>query len=227
MKVSFYYQTVGLPPPFSFYYELKSALDKQLAVDFIIEYTNRDDLDDEEIFEEGFTLNDDFKWSGVLANPWKDELIALLRNTHLTSEEAEADLSFELVIEKDQEKGYPNNVRAWDYLLQELIQAIYETANKESPLSIELYILRNKALNLELEASFANKLANIMEKKSGRSIAIPWSTLKEVFGLLYHNLDDEIIQRPSKYGIYLQSETEGYQIIKSDKLLNKILKLLE
>lgn len=56
-KIIAQYQTIQLPPPYSFDYQLIiSPKADGLEVDFKLHYTDRDELSEEEILDEGFTM---------------------------------------------------------------------------------------------------------------------------------------------------------------------------
>lgn len=109
-----------------------------LSADFQIVYTYRDDLTEEDLYDEGFTSEDDFSWKGILNKAWRTAIEQLLAKTperpnHKALEEEENFL--EISVGKNFE-GRPQNQAEWEYLLQELMQAVYETAQKEKNLSL-------------------------------------------------------------------------------------------
>lgn len=157
------FQTANvMPPPYAYFYTLKIKQQAAgLAVDYTLTYLDRDEIDEETILEEGFTLNDDFAWKGKLGKVWQDELLRLLYNTKLVAEHKikETDNYIELNFDEVADQGtFPSERKHWDYLLQELVQAIYESAQKELPFELEyIDIDGNRKSSLRLEASFANR----------------------------------------------------------------------
>ena len=66
------FQTSDLvPPPYSYAIEI-NAKEKsgKLEVEFELTYMDRDSLSKNEIEDEGFSNNDDFKWTGLLNASW-------------------------------------------------------------------------------------------------------------------------------------------------------------
>lgn len=125
-----------LPPPFS--HQILLTLDfKEKFIDtkFEIAYTYRDELTDEEILEEGFTGNEDLAWAGELSKAWEAPILNLINKSpekfNLKALEEEQNF-LEINVNKTL-KGNPQNQEAWEYLLQELTQAVYETYGKEAP----------------------------------------------------------------------------------------------
>ncbi len=125
-----------LPPPFS--HQILLTLDfKEKFIDtkFEIAYTYRDELTDEEILEEGFTGNEDLAWAGELSKAWEAPILNLISKSpeRFNTKALEEEQNFlEININKSF-KGNPQNQEAWEYLLQELTQAVYETYGKEAP----------------------------------------------------------------------------------------------
>ena len=109
-----------------------------LQTSFQMVYTEREDMEDDEIYDEGFTLNDDFEWKGTLNPKWSDQLLKLWEKTaktiaKKTNTENENYLEIEV---NDDFNGRPVDASDWEYLLHELIQAVFETAGKEKFLQI-------------------------------------------------------------------------------------------
>ncbi|OZI05188.1 hypothetical protein BWI93_26960 [Siphonobacter sp. BAB-5385] len=191
------YQTAELiPAPYSHKYFIRCTVNRadELHVVFRIEYTDRDDLTEEEILGEGFTGNDDFEWEGTLLPVWTEELRSLVAKTdfYKTSRPAqEAENQFWLNIEyKDQEPllGKPRNREPWEYLSQELIQAIYETARLEAPLKlIYLKKLKDKSVQLEMNVFFSKRTVkmNMQVDNIEKSNELRWDTLNPVLRLIY------------------------------------------
>lgn len=128
-----------LPPPFS--HQILLTLDfKENFIDtkFEIAYTYRDELSDEEILEEGFTGNEDLAWAGELSKAWEAPILNLLSKTpeKFNTKALEEEQNFLEITINQKAKGNIINHDAWEYLLQELTQAVYETYGKEAPFKL-------------------------------------------------------------------------------------------
>lgn len=137
MEVEISYQTQQLPAPFAYgaYYKF-SMSDGILATSFELEYLDRDELTEEDITGEGFTLDDDLKWSGTLHANWitiVTQFRAIKYGDHPDSND------YVHVVINGQPKGFPVETGQALGLLQELMQAIFETAQKEAPLEIQYF----------------------------------------------------------------------------------------
>ncbi|HWV33270.1 MAG TPA: hypothetical protein VN038_26610, partial [Dyadobacter sp.] len=64
-----------VPAPFAHFYTLKMDIQsaEDLRVDFDIVYNDREELTEDEIFDEGFSTDDDYKWKGSLPAVWISE----------------------------------------------------------------------------------------------------------------------------------------------------------
>lgn len=128
-----------LPPPFS--HQILLTLDfKENFIDtkFEIAYTYRDELTDEEILEEGFTGNEDLAWAGELSKAWEAPILKLIGQTSdkFNAKALEEEQNFLEISINQKTKGNPVNQDVWEYLLQELTQAVYETYGKEAPFQL-------------------------------------------------------------------------------------------
>ena len=193
MSLDIKFETADIiPAPFSHQIVIKAELDKpQLPLSFEILYTYRDDLSEEEILEEGFTSNDNFTWKGQLDNSWKESILQLVAQTpdKFSSKALEEESNFLEVTFNRNEKGVPKNQESWEYLLQELMQAVFETAEKEAPLYIIFVEIdqQKKANVLEVSLQFAKRkavafLSNETEKQEKD---LEWEMAKELIHLVF------------------------------------------
>ncbi|WP_332912304.1 hypothetical protein [Algoriphagus boritolerans] len=97
-----------------------------------LHYTEREELSEEEIFDEGFTPDDDYRYKGQLNSVWIKPLQQLFDKTRWTSKDIEDGGITVTAIEKGKDEGVkiPSNQEEWQLMAQDLIQAIYETAKK-------------------------------------------------------------------------------------------------
>ncbi|MEZ0606993.1 hypothetical protein ACAW74_00695 [Fibrella sp. WM1] len=212
------FQSAGMiPPPYTHFYTLLAKpVGNRLSVEFAITYTDREELDEEDITGEGFTLNDDFSWSGQLGEAWLPILRKLLDQTKLDSFN-EADLGeqddfVEVTIEPSggtPSPGTPTDPEPFLYAIQELIQAIYEAGGKEKPFEL-IYLNYNRAgdLELRLNASFAERSVRLMryQNRQEKTRQLPWETLQQVMSTIYaydYNPEDSLPRPPKRDGQYL------------------------
>lgn len=235
MKVKVSYQTLVLPPPHSFAYTLDlEFLDHELKIDYNLEFLNRDEVTLEEIEEEGYSANDDFKWSGTLGREWVEDLADDMLQAELEEENEELDVYLHLEINHNGEtdSGLAVMAEDWDYRLQELIQAIYEKAGIEKPLLLKIIHIQGGQRSYdEVKASFEHKSAKINSKD------ISWEDLHEVMSQVYIvEYDGESTEKPTKDGLWIDPDGEsGYfkfdtennkEIIKAKNSLLDLIKRL-
>ena len=201
-----------MPPPYTHFYTLtvRPLPDRQLEVAFSITYTDRDELDADEIIAEGFTADDDFDWKGKLpavGHPALESLVSKTRLQPLRADRLPNDRDFfELTIGAENDKGgQPANQPDWQYLTQELIQAIYEAAGRERPFELTFVdIQRGTTAETQLTASFVKR--EVQGKSGQRSKNLPWAELQplmsEVYGVQY--LYEEALPKlPKRDGQFL------------------------
>lgn len=185
------YDSGIVPPPYSHVFRL--ALDwanGNLKADLVLHYTEREDLSEEEIFDEGFTPNDDYTYKGGLNSVWIKPLLQLYERTRWTSKDIEDGGITVTAVEKDKDEGVkiPSNQEEWQLMAQDLIQAIYETVKKEAPLKIDYRQVLEEAVDCSLTVHFSNR--EVIYEKGGNSRNVNWEyaiqLMKLVFTPDYH-----------------------------------------
>lgn len=237
------YQTALITPaPFAHYYTLNArpAFKEFLHTDFSITYTDREGLDEEDIIGEGFTPDDDFSWSGRLSKEWLKTVESLIAKTRLEPFDEENlpdnENFFEITLETadgNTRKGSPADEEAWMYLLQELIQAMYEAGKKERPFELT-YLNRNRndETELRLTASFAERSfkAESSQNRRTRSRSIPWSELPAIMGPIYeveYDPEEALYERPDRNGHFLNlGGDEWYDISTQPQLQQLFTRLI-
>lgn len=207
------FQTAGImPPPYAYFYTLLlRPQNNSLEVDLTLQYLDRDELDEETILDEGFSLNDDYTWKGTLPSIWLKELNRLLgamvpKQKH---EYTENDNYIELVLEKgpnDSEACFPQDFEDWNYFQHELLQAIYEASDKENPFIAEYFEIdgRNE-LKMAILATFVNRKLSIQINGSDAK-SLPWGRTKEIMETIFRAdflAEYALEKEPSHNGIYL------------------------
>ena len=231
----------SLPAPYANFYTLaaRPAFKDFLQVDFAITYPDREDIDEDELIAEGFTPTDDFSWSGRLPNTWQKAVAGLIMKTKLQSvdeEELDEDTDFwELTVQQldgRTEQGRPENVDDWQYLMQELMQAAYELANKERPFELTYYDYgRNESLETRLTASFADRVIKVQstQNRQNRSKTLPWQELQRIMNAIYSvDFDPEsaLYQPPRRDGQWLNLGSDEWYAIEDYPALTELFRTL-
>jgi hypothetical protein len=184
----------GTPPPFCYYYHIRGKVEKgRLQVQFDWVYHHREDLSEEEIQDEGFTGQDDYHWQGDMDSVWLQPIYQLITKTKAAAKTSADQPFLELDIRTENRtlfQGEPMDMGAWEYLLQEFIQGIYETSGKEAPLFIRFkQVGANKTYRQgEMHLFFANRTIRLQLQTSGsRTVepALDWDKTKQFLQHLY------------------------------------------
>ena len=214
-SVEIHLETLSVPPPFSHYYHIKlSFTDTLPQVDFEIQYTDREQLSEEEILEEGFTLEDDFQWKGELPKAWKFATIEQLRKSKQLFDapktHAQQVLQLSITYEDGtQQDGIPNNPESWEYFSQELIQAIYELSRKERPLEISyLELNEQEKVKITINPSFSDLKIRVWRNLEGENHKKEhdWSLLKPLLEAIYlpdYDAEQASEKTPQKTGSFI------------------------
>jgi hypothetical protein len=201
-----------VPAPYSHFYTLKMdiASKQEMLVDFAITYLDREDISEEDLFEEGFSTDDDYKWAGPVPSIWIDQFGDILKSSKMVRKREESE--FEDFIEIDLEENsqrvniYPVDKERWSYVLQEFMQAIFETSGREKPFELTFVeIDQEKTTTLDLKASFANKLFTISKNK-GAARNLDWTQLQKIMDTVYKAefvADNAFEAKPSRKGKYI------------------------
>ncbi|MCY7349718.1 MAG: hypothetical protein LH606_03510 [Cytophagaceae bacterium] len=207
------FQTAGIiPPPYSHQYSLKGTVNQAGGLDvvFNIQYLDRDELTDDEIISEGFTLQDDFHWAGELLPVWQEEVQNLVQKTIVNktnrpADDAENRLWLNLDVESEAPQlGKPRNREGWEYAGQELIQAIYETAQIEAPLKlIYLRKMKDKSVQLEMNIYFSKRTvkARMQVGTIEKTKNLRWDDLNPILRMIYTGefLAEKAVEKEPKH----------------------------
>jgi hypothetical protein len=208
-----------VPPPFHYTYQLQvNFAGEDTTVSYEVRYLHREELSEEEILDEGFTLNDDWSWTGKLPLNWKNALLNQIEKQSWPKKpekvtEGEAGLLISLIGEEEKPlfEGKPADIAAWEYFLQELIQAIYELAQKEAPFELVYREVKkgNEIYEIALKASFAERIIWAREIQDGQEvnrIQPDWKILKNLMKNIYipdYDYESAREQAPKKRGKYI------------------------
>lgn len=186
------YDSGIVPPPYSHVFRLMldwSNGDLDVVLD--LHYTDREDLTNEEILDEGFTLNDDYSYKGALNTVWIKPLQLLFDKSKWTNKDIEEGGITVSALEKGKDEGVkiPSNQEEWQLMAQDLIQAIYETVKKEAPLQVHYRLVEGDEISdCSVTVHFSNR--EVIFEKLGKSRTINWEyaiqLMKIVFTPDYH-----------------------------------------
>lgn len=211
--ITIQYDSEQYPPPFCHRYRLEIKMESasKYTVDLNLEYYDRDEISEEEIIGEGFSMEDDFKWQGPIPEIWINELIKKINSANWKKYTSKKSTGPEFRIKISQgektETLSPAETRQWEIFIQEIIQAIFELANKEAPLLIRFVSKPAKDLfdQVDFMYSFAQRNLSIdTENKS--HMKITWAEgqklLKYIFGIDY--LPENALEKvPKSKGNYI------------------------
>lgn len=207
------YQTAPVvPAPFAHFYTLKLDIQSadDLRVDFDIIYNDRLELTDDEIYDEGFSKDDDYKWKGALPAVWINEFREIFTSSKTIRKREESEYEDFIEIELE-ENGkyvtiYPVDKERWSYFLQEMMQAIFETAGREKPFELTYLDIENDSkTTIDLRASFGKKEFTL-SKNGGTARKLHWDQLQKIMDTVYKAefvADNASENRPTKRGKYL------------------------
>lgn len=222
-NITIEYNYLDLPAPFSYTKKLKiNPSASGLHTEYALEYTDREDFSKEELEDEGFSGDDNESWNGILHMNWLDTL------THLTDVKRgeKASSANECIVHLDGVLfDTYGNENKWDYFIQEITQAIYETATWEDALTIR-YCKKesNKAPIQKLRITFSDRSAMLNpDDKSAKSIE--WNQIQQLLKLYYlqeFKEGEHSNKIPNQAGIYSDpSDGFWYEIKNSSANLNK------
>lgn len=212
-RLDIHYETLTLPPPYAYAYGIQLKWEKRTAdVELTWKYTDRDELSEEEVLEEGFTPDDDFHWQGQLPSVWVPVLNTLIDATELLPASATHGTLLTVAVADTQgntSSGTPNNLQQWEYQLQELVQAVYEASQREHPLRIRYIDQRpSNATSITIEASFLHRrlVSTLRQGSKTTTQEVPWHELQTLLPVLYlpdYDIEQSVATQPRKPGRYI------------------------
>lgn len=190
IRLEIEYDSGTIPPPFSYTFKLRIGMEKDfLNTRFNLQYTDRDEVSEEEIYDEGFTLNDDYKFIGEIPLVWEKPLKTLYSQTkwsNRTSLDEEGGIK---ILAKDIHgkisRAIPNNQQDWHYLSQEYIQAIYEVNKKEAPLTVRYRKVDKHGQITDYELTVKFSIRKIELLINGTPGEAGWEETKPLLSAIY------------------------------------------
>ena len=232
-----------IPAPYTHFYELTAQPygNSGLQIDFSITYTDREELDEEDIVGEGFTPTDDFSWSGQLGAAWLPIIDKLVSTTKIGPFDETAldenDDFLEVTIDTgfdDPEVGTPLDTETFLYTAQELIQAIYEASGKEKPFQLSyLSYQRSGDCEVHVQGQFANRTVQLITVKNQqeKTRTLPWEQLRTLMSRVFardYIPGEGTAKPPKRDGHYLDiGGNEWHDIGTFDDVYEALAELLD
>ncbi|MBS9524724.1 hypothetical protein KI659_11955 [Litoribacter alkaliphilus] len=201
----------SVPPPFSHTFKIRVGFEKGFVnTQLEITYTHREGLTEEEILDEGFTMNDDFQYKGELPKVWEEPLKELYASTRWSNKKYLGDEGGIKVLAKDLHgkiaRGIPANNEDWQHMAQDFIQAVYEISNRELPLNLQYYVNTKEEGELfyDLKMKFATRKVDL--EINGQKKEADFEATKHMLGFVYlPDYDYELAKeaKPTKRGHYI------------------------
>jgi hypothetical protein len=191
MHIIVHFQTSdNIPAPFAHEYQMTFDTQKSEAnCQLILQYFGREELTEDEIFADGFTLNDDYVWNGHLHKIWLIQLENLVKKSNWRKSDAPALSGNWISLTIDGVEKYPSNADDYEYLCQELLQAIFETSGKEAPLEIKYCQIYpdQHSHSWQLKVMFGIRQASLSITKGAfvKERKLSWDVLKEELQWIY------------------------------------------
>jgi hypothetical protein len=200
-----------IPPPFSHTYKLRITFGKHfIDTQLDLSYTDREELSEEEIFDEGFSLDDDYQFSGEIPKVWEAPWKELYAKSRWSNKKLDEEGGIKLLAKDAQGqivRTVPANQQEWQIFAQDYIQAIYEINKKEAPLTIQFYEQEGAVANdYTLTVNFS--IRKIEAKINGKNVPADWEQTKELLSNVYlpdydYGMAKE--QKPKRNGYFIET----------------------
>jgi hypothetical protein len=208
------YDSGIIPPPYSHVFRLSLDWRKgDLYVELDLHYTDREDLTQDEILDEGFTQNDDYSYKGLLNSVWIKTIKAEFEKSKWSGKSLEeGGISINPIENSKETKAkIPANQEEWQLIAQDLIQAIYETTKKEAPLTVHYRQVDNEtSLNSSITIHFSTR--EVLFDLDGKSRTINWEYAIQLMKLIFtpdYNYEIAKTEPGKKRGAYIECG-DGY-----------------
>jgi hypothetical protein len=207
-----------VPAPYQYNYSIKGIVKPEhIQVEYSIAYTGRDGLTTDEIHYDGYSQNDNFVWKGKLDKVWCEEMSALYARTVTLQEHVlRQQHNLHLYVEEQAGmifSGIPQQPELWEYMMQEMIQGIYEVSMRELPLIINFKKIYNdtKVIRITLQPYFNTRkvLMTVQESQKGiRRSILQWHCFTNILKALYlpdYLPEEALHEEPEQAGTYIDN----------------------
>ncbi|WP_026956953.1 hypothetical protein [Algoriphagus vanfongensis] len=181
------YDSGIVPPPYSHVFHLTlDWSDGKLLTILELHYTDREDLTEQEILDEGFTTNDDYSYHGPLSAVWAKPVQELMSSSKWSAKSLDEGGIRIGILDQGKVKDYktPANQEEWQLMAQDIIQAIYESNQKEAPLQV---FYRNVDSEKTQDCSITVKFSNreVIFESNGQQRTINWEYAIQLMKLIF------------------------------------------
>lgn len=187
-RIEIEYDSGAMPPPYSHIFKLKIGFGKHfLDTQLDLVFTDRDEISDDEIINEGFTMDDDYHFQGEIPKVWEKPLRELYSKSKWSNKKLDEEGGIKLLAKDSQGqivRTIPLNQEDWQYFSQDYIQAIYEITQKEAPLTIQ-YLIREKGTVNEISLTVKFSVRKIEARVNGVSKEADWDESKELLSFIF------------------------------------------
>jgi len=223
-RIVIHYSTRDIPAPYAF--GIKAVLDigQDMSVKFDLEYTGREELDEDDILDEGFSGKDDIHWAGTLPAVWIASLDDLLSKTTWASKpNRRAHCSVKVQADASVAK-IPSQPETWEYWLQELQQACMEAAKLEKSLEIR-WVKGSREISLNASFTERQASAELNSPEDKKQQKVPWQSLRKILKHVYiaeFSPEEAISNYDNKGDIFLNPGSgQWFNITKGNLFLEK------
>ncbi len=177
-----------IPPPYSHIFKLKISFGKHfLDTQLDMVYTEREEISEDEIINEGFSMDDDYHFQGEIPKVWEIPIKDLYTRSRWSNKKLDDEGGIKL-LSKDLHgqivRTIPLNQEDWQFFAQDYIQAIYEITKKEAPLTIK-YIIKEKDLVTNISLTVLFSIRKIEAEINGNSKEVDWKETKELLSFIF------------------------------------------
>ncbi|WP_113924413.1 hypothetical protein [Cognataquiflexum aquatile] len=187
-RIEIEYDSGVMPPPYSHIFKLKIGFGKNfLETQLDLVYTDREEISEDEILNEGFTMDDDYHFQGEIPKVWEKPLRELYAKSKWSNKKLDEEGGIKLLA-KDSHgqivRTVPFNQEDWQFFSQDYIQAIYEISKKEAPLTLHYLIRENEKVN-EISLTVKFSIRKIEATVNGKTKEADWDQTKELLSFIF------------------------------------------
>ncbi|PRY86942.1 hypothetical protein [Mongoliibacter ruber] len=214
-RIEIEYDSGVIPPPYSHVFKLKIGFGKNfLDTNLELFYTDREELSEEDIFNEGFSLNDDYQFQGEVPKVWEQPLKELYAKSKWSNNKLDEEGGIS-VLAKDLHgkisRTVPLNQQDWQFFAQDYIQSIYELNKKEAPLTIS-YLIQKPDENADIKITVKFAIRKVEVVVNGQDKEMEWEKAKELLGFVFlpdYDYDQAKERKPDQNGEFIDCG-DGY-----------------
>ncbi|MDB5273424.1 MAG: hypothetical protein JWO58_1791 [Chitinophagaceae bacterium] len=168
------------PAPYLYKLDLHfNFTDQGVYLKYNKHFLNREDFSEDELEEEGFSTNDDVQIESTLSPAWTTYFKQLKEHPKWTADKPSEDIGNTLSLNTTEDESIKYlTLNKVEYLLEEVYQAILETAKIEAPLSLYLKkVHKGIDKTVELIWHFKDRLFEVIHNEQKNTT--PWEEGQE------------------------------------------------